>query len=32
MNPTSAVLFITHAEVEIDPEVPVTEWGLSGKR
>ena len=31
MNSTSVVLFITHAEVEIDPEVPVTEWGLSGQ-
>lgn len=31
MNPTSAVLFITHAEIEIDPEITVTEWGLSDK-
>ena len=29
MNSTSSLLFITHAEVKIDPEVPVTEWGLS---
>lgn len=31
MNATSAILFITHAEVEIDPEVPVTQWGLSNQ-
>ena len=31
MKSTSVILFITHAEVEIDPAVPVTEWGLSGR-
>ena len=31
MNSTSVILFITHAEVELNPEVPVTEWGLSDK-
>ena len=31
MNLTNSILFITHAEVEIDPAVPVTEWGLSDK-
>ncbi len=30
MKSTSVILFITHAEVEIDPEVPVTEWRFSG--
>ncbi len=31
MKPGNVILFITHAEVEIDPEIPVTEWGLSGR-
>lgn len=26
---SDGVIFLTHAEVEIDPEVPVPEWGLS---
>lgn len=31
MSSTGIIVFITHAEVEIDPEVPVTQWGLSDK-
>ncbi len=31
MNSTGVIVFITHAEVEIDAEVPVTKWGLSDK-